>query len=147
VINSGRKKESGKAIEMGRRKKDYVQLCLDLGLPKETRKPVPRNVYFKDYGIDADRKRELKAMCRKEEYAAMTLCAAREANEFLSAYIYLSMTKKVSYDAMCESRRARHGLDYPPCCRNDFYAWQRLAYHIFNEKVKETEHGNSNLET
>jgi hypothetical protein len=106
-----------------------------LGREKKRRKYV-REYSWKDYGISRERKNELKDMCQREEYARVVLYAAHRANEELEGYIYLSMTKKLSFDQMGASQYVeKYGV--PMYCRTDFYGYRRLAYHYFDEKVKE----------
>jgi hypothetical protein len=98
-----------------------------------------RDYGWKEYGISDTRRMELKAMCQKPEYAPVVAYAAHTANEILSRHIYLSMTEKLSFDDICASVKVVEKYGMPCYCRTDFYAYRRLAYHLFDEKVKELE--------
>ncbi|MCM1200237.1 MAG: hypothetical protein NC548_31320 [Lachnospiraceae bacterium] len=98
-------------------------------------KGTPRHPW-EYYGISKERSKELSTMAQQKEYAPLVSSAAHRANEMLSGYILLSVTKNLSYEGLQTLWELRE-IERMPCGRSDFYGWRREFYGIFNQKLKE----------
>lgn len=83
---------------------------------------------WEDYGISRERRKELEAAVRSDEYAAQVLSAALAADEKAAGHILLSVAEKRSYE----------GIEYDdklgrcPLGRTDFYGVRRLFFHYLD---------------
>lgn len=100
---------------------------------KQIRKaPLPRYVTFDNYGITAERYKELRAVCRSGEHGDTVRLAAYTANPEIAEYILLSVMEDVSYDSFnIPVYEERLGGIY--ICRTDFYGYRRLFYHYLDQ--------------
>lgn len=103
---------------------------------EQTRKaPLPRYVTFDNYGITAERYRELRAVCQSGEHSDTVRLAAYTANPEIAEYILLSVMEDVSYDSFnIPVYEEMLGGIY--ICRTDFYGYRRLFYHHLDQLLK-----------
>ncbi len=75
-------------------------------------------------------------MCQSGEYASLARSAAHTAAPDIEGYIYMSVTKNVSYRAI-EAKWELGEIERMPYNHNDFYGYRRLFYHLFDERIRE----------
>lgn len=110
---------------------------------KDIKPHIPEKIKYKGaprhpweyYGITEERKKKLFAMARQKEYAPLVSSVAHTANEMLSEYIYLSVTKNLSYEGLQTLWELRE-IERMPCGRSDFYGWRREFYYQFDLELR-----------
>jgi len=105
------------------------------GSEKKCRKLI-RDYTWEDYGISKERYRELRDLCRSGKYDALVRSAAHIAAPDIEQYIYLSVTKKMSYWAFKVKWELRE-MERMPYNHNDFYGYRRYFYYLFGERIRE----------
>ena len=87
-----------------------------------------RETYYSDYGLSAEKVKELKNSCKKlsEDESIMLLMCAMVSNKEITPAIYYSLVYGVSYEAIVSI------MDIP-ISKTDFYAYQRYCLSIFND--------------
>ncbi len=108
-----------------------VKLSVRYRRPKKHPCHAPRTSW-NEYGMTKERLKELQAICRGGEYAAVVYEEAERASEMLAPYIYKSVTENRSYE----------GVEYMdghriPCGRTDFYGYRRLMYANLDKRLKQ----------
>ena len=88
------------------------------------------------YGITKERYMQLTEHIQSGRYTFLAHLAAHTANEMIAEYLLLSVTKKLSYEAL-EGLWGYGEIERIPCGRSDFYGIRRYFFSIFNEKMKE----------
>ena len=94
--------------------------------------PLPRYVTFDNYGITAERYKELRAVCRSGEHSDTVRLAAYTAAPDIAEYILLSATENKTFERVEFDEK----LGQIPCCRTDFYGHRRLFYHHLDQQLK-----------
>ncbi len=106
----------------------------DYGMARESRKKSIRNYTWEDYGISKERYRELKQMCRSGKYDALVRQAAHTAAPDIEEYIYMSVTKNMSYRAL-EVKWELGEMPRMPYNHNDFYGYRRYTLAVLNNML------------
>ncbi len=94
---------------------------------RKHKKPI-RDYTWQDYGISKKRYKELKEMCRSGKHASLARSAAHTAAPYIEEYIYLSVTKNMSYRAL-QAKWELGEMERMPYNHNDFYGYRRKFYH------------------
>lgn len=87
------------------------------------------------YGINKERYRELTRYIQSGEYAYIASREARRANEVISEYILLSVTKNLSYDELQKLWELKK-IERMACGRSDFYGYRRLFYSLMDKELR-----------
>ena len=87
------------------------------------------------YGLTDERVEELEKLIQSGRYTALASQAAHTANETLSEYILLSITKNLSYEGL-EKLWGRGEIERMPYGRTDFYGVRRYAMHLFDLEMR-----------
>lgn len=95
-----------------------------------------RAASWEQYGISEKRYHELKEMCQSGKYDDLVRAAAHTAAPDIEEYIYLSVTKKMSYRAL-EVKWQLGEMERMPYNHNDFYGYRRLFYHYLDCALKD----------
>ncbi len=98
-------------------------------------KKMARFFTWDDYGISKKRYKELKQICQSGKYDALVRSVVHTAAPDIKVYIYLSVTKNMSYRAL-EAKWELGEMERMPYNHNDFYGYRRLFYHLFDERIR-----------
>ncbi len=99
-------------------------------------KKLIRDYTWQDYGISKKRYRELKELCQSGKYSSLVRSAAHTAAPDIEGYIYLSVTKNMSYRAF-EIKWELGEMERMPYNHNDFYGFRRKFYHNLDVILRE----------
>lgn len=91
-----------------------------------------RETYFKDYGLDRDKIKQIKKWCldaSPDEKQSIILDACKKSNPALMDALYFSITQNIGFDTLCRSK-------YVPLPKIDFYGYQRKAYMAIHDRLK-----------
>lgn len=134
-ICCNRKTCAGKKTEC-ERYKGFRQLSI-FEQPIPHRKKLIRDYTWQDYGISKKRRKELKEMCQSGKYASLVRSVAHTAAPDIEGYIYMSVTKNMSYRAL-EAKWELKEMERMPYNHNDFYGYRRLFYSCFDKELRRT---------
>lgn len=88
---------------------------------------------WEELGISEKRRRELKEIARRDEYADIVTEAALRIDRLVAPYVILSVAKNLAYELVEFDAR----LGRCPVGKTDFYAERRLFFHYLDELLKE----------
>lgn len=92
---------------------------------------------WEELGISEKRRRELKEIARRDEYADIVTEAALRIDRLAAPHVILAVTKNLSYEFVEFNER----LGRCPVGKTDFYAERRLFFYHLNEALKAREEG------
>jgi len=101
-------------------------------------KKLIRYFTWGDYGISKERYYELRAMCRSKKYDDLVRSAAHTAAPDIWKSIYVSVVENKSYRAL-EAKWDLKEAERIPYNHNDFYAFRRRFYYLFDKEVRRLE--------
>ena len=88
-----------------------------------------RYKYFSAYGITKEESKELMRLATLPENEPLVRLSANEAREELAEFLYLSMTKNLSYEKVDQ-------IIYVPVKGDDFYGHRRYAFYLLKLFLK-----------
>ena len=88
---------------------------------------------WEELGISEKRRRELKEIARRDEYADIVTEAALRIDRLAAPHVILAVTKNLSYELVEFDAR----LGRCPVGKTAFYAERRLFFHYLDELLKE----------
>lgn len=87
------------------------------------------------YGLTKERVEELEKLIQSGKYAPLASYVAHTANETMSEYILLSITKNLSYEGL-EKLWGRGEIEHMPYGRTDFYGIRRYFFSCLDKEMK-----------
>ena len=109
----------------------------DIGpsIPKKIKYKAAPRYPWEYYGITKERHKQLTDYIRSGGYIDIVIRSANETNKDIVDYIFLSITKNLSYEGL-QILWELNEIDRMPCGRSDFYGWRRYFYHLFDLELR-----------